>query len=65
MTLKLFPEVEPAVNTPALVIVPPVADQVTAVFEVPVTVAVNGCVCPGCSVALFGETPTETAGGGD
>ena len=38
----------------AAVIVPPVAIQVTAVL------AVNCCVCPGCSVALVGRTVTCT-----
>ena len=35
-----------AVYRPLLDIVPPLADQVTAVFEVPVTVALNCCVPP-------------------
>ena len=35
-----------AVYKPAVETVPPVADHVTAVFEVPVTVAVNCCVPP-------------------
>ena len=37
-------------------IVPPVADQVTAVFVVPVTVAVNSWVAPGWSEAVVGPT---------
>ena len=40
VTVKL-PATFPAVNSPAEVIVPPVAVQVTLVFEVPVTVAEN------------------------
>jgi hypothetical protein len=40
VTVKL-PGVAPAVYKPALDTVPPVADHVTAVFVVPVTVAVN------------------------
>ena len=35
-----------AVYRPLVETVPPVADQVTAVLEVPVTVAVNCCVLP-------------------
>ncbi len=42
--------------------VPPVAVHVTAVLELPVTVAVNCWVCPGCNVALVGETVTPTDG---
>ena len=52
------PAVAPAVYNPADVIVPPLADQVTAVLLLPVTVAVNCLVCPGCSVALGGATVT-------
>lgn len=44
--------------------VPPVADQVTAVLPVPVTVAVNCCVPPVWSNAELGLTLTETTGGG-
>ena len=44
-TLKA-PAVVPAVNNPPVEIVPPVADQVTDVFALPVTVAENCCVCP-------------------
>lgn len=43
-------------------IVPFVVDQVTAVFVVPLTVAVNCWVPPEDTVALVGETETETAG---
>ena len=64
VTLKALPAVEPAVNKPLLETVPPVAVQVTAVLELPVTVAVNCCVCPGCRVALVGDTWTETVGAG-
>ncbi|MGC0774648.1 MAG: hypothetical protein WB543_17065 [Candidatus Acidiferrum sp.] len=38
----------------------PLTLQVTAVFEVPVTVAANCCVDPTASVALFGLTCTAT-----
>ena len=44
MTVK-FPVVWPAVYRPAVEMVPPVAVQVTAVLELPVTVAVNCWVC--------------------
>ena len=43
--------------------VPPVADQVTAVFVEPVTVAVNCCVPPVSSTAETGEMDTATTGG--
>ena len=36
--------------------------HVTAVFEVPVTVAVNCCVPPWVRIALEGERETETGG---
>lgn len=42
----------------------PFTCQVTLVFEAPVTVAVNGCESPARTVAGFGETLTETFGGG-
>ena len=64
VTEKLLPAVEPAVYKPLLETVPPVAVHVTAVFELPVTVAVNCWVLPDCRVALVGETETETAGAG-
>jgi hypothetical protein len=53
-----------AVKTPDDEIVPPVAVHVTAVLELPVTVAENGCVWPGGRVALVGDTVTDTTGGG-
>ena len=43
---------------------PPVADQVTAVLVVPVTVAVNCWVPPVCSDAEIGLTLTTMGGGG-
>jgi hypothetical protein len=43
--------------------VPPVADQVTAVFVEPVTVAVNCCVAPVSRAAETGEMDTATTGG--
>jgi hypothetical protein len=39
---------------------PPGIDQVTAVFDDPVTVAVNVCVCVGPNVAVGGVTETDT-----
>ncbi len=48
------------VYSPAEVILPPVADQVTAVFVVPVTVAANCCVPLVCSEAEVGEMDTAT-----
>ena len=53
-----------AVYSPLLDTVPPVADQVTDVFVLPVTVAVNCCVPPVCSEADVGLTLTTTGGGG-
>jgi hypothetical protein len=53
-----------AVYRPAVEIVPPVADQVTAVLPVPVTVAVNCCVPPVRSEAEVGLMLTATTGGG-
>ena len=47
-----------------LEIVPPVADQMTAVFVLPLTVAVNCCVPPVCSEAEVGLMLTATGGGG-
>jgi hypothetical protein len=43
-----------AVYNPALDTVPPVAVHVTAVFELPVTVAVNCCVTDVCKDAEVG-----------
>ena len=43
-------------------ILPPVADQVTAVLLEPVTLAVNCCVPPVSSEAEVGEIVTETVG---
>ena len=42
----------------------PLTAQVTAVFELPVTVATNSCITPGATVALPGDTEiaTEAAG---
>ena len=55
-----MPAVVGAVYRPALEIVPPVANQVTAVFVLPVTVAVNCCVPPVCSDAEVGLMLTAT-----
>jgi hypothetical protein len=49
-----------AVNNPLLEIVPPSAVHVTAVLEVPVTVAENCCVPADGTLATAGETVTVT-----
>jgi hypothetical protein len=54
-----------AVYRPLARIVPPVAVQVTAVFVLPVTLAVNCCVPPVISEAEVGEIETATAVGVD
>jgi hypothetical protein len=55
-----------AVYCPALEMVPfeapPATFQVTAVFDVPLTVAVNGCVLPTFTLAVAGATDIVTAG---
>ena len=43
---------------------PELADHVTAVFALPVTVAVNCCVFPDCTVMEAGETEMLTGSGG-
>ena len=55
------PEVEivPSVEFPPVM---PFTDQVTAVLEVPLTVAVNCCVCPTWTDALVGDIVIETMG---
>jgi hypothetical protein len=53
----------PAVNSPLEEMVPPAADQVTAEFEVPVTVAENCCWSPVCTDADNGLIETVTVGG--
>jgi hypothetical protein len=52
----------PAVKRPPVVMVPPVAVQVTPVFCALATVAVNCFVAPGATVVLVGEIVTDTAG---
>ena len=59
-----MPAVVGAVYRPLLETVPLVADQVTAVFVLPVTVAVNCCVPPVCNEADVGLRLTTTDGGG-
>src|SRR5207253_1622484 len=56
------PVAEPAVKRPAVVMMPPVAVKVTAVLELPVTVALNCCDCAGNNVTLAGERVTLTFG---
>jgi hypothetical protein len=51
-----------AVYTPLELIVPPDADQVTAVLVVPVTLAVNCWVSPASSEIEFGVTLMLTDG---
>jgi hypothetical protein len=52
-----------AVYSPLLLTLPgPETVQVTAVFELPWTVAVNCCVAPRATVAVLGETATVTTG---
>jgi hypothetical protein len=63
VTVKL-PAVLPAIYKPVADIVPPIALQVTAVFEEPVTIAENCCDAPSRRGADVGETLTLTAGGG-
>jgi hypothetical protein len=57
------PVVPGAVYRPLLLTVPPVADHVTEVFELPLTVAVNCCVALGAIVAATGLIETDTGGG--
>lgn len=52
-----------AVNNPEALIDPAEACQVTAVFDVPVIVAVNCCVPPVCTETELGETVALTVGG--
>jgi len=59
-----FTEVIGAVYKPEDEMVPALAAQLTAVFALPVTVAVNCCVLPDAMVADDGETETLTWGGG-
>ena len=50
-----------ALTVPSVALPPavPFTDQVTFVFVLPVTTAVNDCVAPARKVALAGATPTE------
>jgi len=63
VTVK-FPALFPATNKPVAEIVPPVAVQFTAVFDVPVTVAENCWDAPSSRGADVGEMATLTEGGG-
>jgi len=56
-----LPEIVPAVAFPPGT---PLTAHVTPMFELPVTVAANCCVCPRNSVALPGWIVTVIAGGG-
>ena len=53
---------EGAVNKPLVEMLPAVADQVTAVFAVPSTAALNCWVFPDNTFALAGETVTLMVG---
>jgi hypothetical protein len=57
------PAALPAEYRPLEEIVPPVADQVTLVFELPVTEAENCCVAPVSTAADVGAIVTVTTGG--
>lgn len=68
VTAYVEPADVPAVKTPWVLMLPPLAVQVTLVLELPVTVAVKATDCPGCRTALPGEMVTTTCctgGGGD
>jgi hypothetical protein len=54
------PAVPPPVYKPAEETVPPVEVQVTPVFDVPVIVAENCCLLPGCSEAEVGSIAIAT-----
>jgi hypothetical protein len=58
-----LPAVEGAVYRPVPEMLPPVADQLTPMFVVPLTLAVNCCVAPVESEAALGETETVTLAG--
>jgi hypothetical protein len=60
----VLPEIVGAVNRPEAEIVPSLADHVTAVLLVLLTVATNCFFPPGMSVALTGETETEAGRSG-
>ena len=64
VTVCGLPSVAGAVYRPPLEIVPTagLTDHVTAVFVVPVTVAVNCCVCDGVKLAVDGLTVTCMGG---
>lgn len=49
---------------PPVVMLPPVADQVTAVLVDPLTLAVNCWVWPACTEMEVGDRLTATAGAG-
>lgn len=54
-------EIVPTLELPPAI---PLTVQVTAVFDVPVTLAVNCCVCPRNTEAVEGVTLAVTPGGG-
>ena len=57
-----MPALPGAVYRPFVDIEPPLADQVTVVVDVPVTVALNCCVVFATSETVVGEMVTVTAG---
>ena len=65
LTVTLVPEVTTgAVKSPDVEMDPALADQVTAVFVEPLTVAVNCWVAPEETAAVAGEIEIDTALGG-
>ena len=58
-TIEVVVLVAGAENIPVLEMVPPVADQLTAVLLVPVTAAVNCWEPPDVTTAVVGEMVTE------
>ncbi len=64
MVAGVFAPTLGAVYKPDDEIAPVLADHVTAVLVLPVTVAVNCCVLPDCTVAEAGEMEMLTGNGG-
>ena len=62
-TTVYWPVVAGAVNRPLLLIVPACAVQITAVSLLPETLALNCCVPPGVTFALWGVTAMLMPGG--
>jgi hypothetical protein len=64
VTVTVVAAVTTSLKTPAEEMTPPLADYVTLVLELPLTVAVKACVSPESNVADVGLMITLTAGGG-